>query len=201
MSVCRVCGVELKPSVNWVTSLVKRNNRICKSCDNERCANWKHINHAKCLEYAKNYSYGRGTKPMGENKHCASYLGCHVAENILQKVFNNVIKMPNNHRFYDFICSKGKKIDVKSACISKQGGWIFTINKNMVADYFLCIAFDNRDDLNPLHLWLIPNHVLSHLKNTSISKSTIYKWDEYRIDVSKVVECCEEIRRTNNENE
>ena len=95
---------------------------------------------------------------------------------------------------YDFICNRGKKIDVKSSCIRRGNTWIFRINYNTIADYFLCLAFDNRADLNPMHIWLLPSNITSHLSGASIGFSTISKWDEYRLDISKVSMCCDLMR-------
>ena len=53
---------------------------------------------------------------------------------------------------------------------------------------------DEWEDLNPLHAWLIPGNKLNHLKCTSISPSTIHKWDEYRLNTTKISDCCDRIR-------
>lgn len=112
---------------------------------------------------ARNYIHKNGIKKsMGENKSCSAYLGVHIAERILSKIFSNVKRMPYNNRGYDFICQKGYKIEVKSSCLRHQergtnvhAKWDFEVNKNIIADYFIFIAFDNRDDLTPCHIWLI----------------------------------------------
>ena len=143
---------------------------------------------------AKIKRYENGGLSMYENKQCSTYLGVSVAENVLSKIFKNVEVMPYGHRGYDFICNRGKKIDVKSSCINKSGNWLFTINRNEVADNFLLIAFDNRVDLNPLHIWIIPGYILSRLKNASISPSTIDKWMDYALGIGKVIKCCDTIR-------
>jgi len=106
-----------------------------------------------------NYENGKN-KSMSENKECPTYLGIHLSERLLAKIWNNerVIRMPNGNRGYDFICGKGFKVDVKSRCFNDsetKDFWIFQINRNKIADYFLLLAFDNREDLNPLHIWLI----------------------------------------------
>ena len=128
---------------------------------------------------------------FSENKQCSLYLGIHVAEKVLSHVFKNVEVMPHGNKGYDFICNHGKKIDVKSACIGKNGAWLFNIKHNTIADYFLCIAFDNRNDLNPTHAWLIPGSKFSRLVGVSISISTIHKWDDYWLDIDKIVMCCD----------
>lgn len=135
------------------------------------------------------------------NKDCALYLGCHVAEKVLSHVFKNVQRMEINNPGYDFICGKGYKVDVKSSCLHKRSGrsdsWLFIINRNTTADFFLCIAFDNRNDLNPEYMWLIPGNVLNHLKGTSITESTLVKWSEYNLPIDKVISCCDSMKNGN----
>ena len=140
----------------------------------------------------------RGVRSFTENKECAQYLGVHIAERVLSHVFKDVRVMPNCNQGYDFICNKGMKIDVKSSCqtggIRWECGWSFNIRHNTIADHFLCLAFDNREDLNPMHAWLLPGGKFNHLMRTSISPSTIHKWDAYMLDISRVSECCNIIR-------
>jgi hypothetical protein len=133
--------------------------------------------------------------PLHENKDCASYLGVHVAERVLAKTFENVKRMPFGNKGYDFICGRGYKIDVKAATRRRYktclvDSWMFHIYKNTTADYFLCIAFDNRVDLTPEHLWLIPGNVLNTKQGTAISESTLGKWSKYEQPLEKVTNCC-----------
>ena len=143
----------------------------------------------------------RGILPLSENKECGAYLGVVVAERLVRHLFNDVQTMPYRNIGFDFICSKDKKIDVKSACITmnntKYPFWRFAIRKNQIADYFLLLAFDNRTDLEPQHQWLIPAHVLNHIKSTSISPSTIHKWDKYKQPIVDAQICCNNIRNGN----
>ena len=191
--VCRKCGVELTID-NWAPSNQKSHHHICKSCDNKRYRQWRRANPEKARAKGTRHSRKEGHQPMGENKECPAYLGVHIAEEVLSSVFKNVQRMLYGHPGFDFICNGGYEIDVKSSCSHKDGSWIFHINHNTIADYFLCLAFDNREDLNPLHVWLIPGEKINHLKGTSISPSTIHKWDEYRLDISKVKMCCDTMR-------
>ena len=136
------------------------------------------------------------SRPFDENKDCSSYLGV-IAEQVLSKVYKDVQVMPYGNPGFDFICNKGYKIDVKSGCTrinNKSNNWIFIIKKNKIPDYFLCLAFDNRNDINPLYYWLIPNHIVNDKVSIGISKSTINKWDEYKLDINKVIECCNNMR-------
>ena len=132
---------------------------------------------------------------MSENKECSAYLGVYRTERLLRHLFNDVEVMPYGHKGYDFICNNGWKVDAKSSCIRKnRNDWVFNINYNTEADYFFCVAYDNRQDLNIIHVWMLPGDKFNHLTTASISKSTIHKWDEYKKSIDDVVLCCDEIR-------
>lgn len=129
-----------------------------------------------------------------DNKECGTYLG-DIAEIILSNIYDSVQVMPINNHGYDIICSREFKIDIKASAIGDKGFWAFTISKNIIADYFLCLAFNNRDDLkNPVHLWLIPGHVVNHLVGLKIRKGTIDKWSEYELSLDKLVACCDNLK-------
>jgi hypothetical protein len=150
--------------------------------------------------HSNDYRHRTGqSTPMGENRNCSSFLGVHVAERVLRHVFKDVVQMPTNNHGFDFICNHGKRIDAKSSCKRIEGSnehirWQFHIDKNIIADYFVLLAFDNRDDTNPLHGWMIPGHVVNNRVTISISESTIDKWDEYRIDIDDIIDCCDSMR-------
>ena len=206
---CRVCGVELTDD-NWLSSHQKQGNYICIECHKEkrrlyRAANRDKINERECLwrinnpeKYKEIYTRAHrkaGQLPMSENKECTSYFGVNTVERLLRKYFNDVIVMPMNNPGYDLICNKGKKIDVKSGCIRKTGSdWAFSIKHNITADYFCCVAFDNRQYLNPLHIWMLPGDKFNHLMTASISKSTIHKWAEYEQPIDGVILCCDTMK-------
>lgn len=134
---------------------------------------------------------------LENNKYCNQYLGIHIAERILSHIYPNVERMSINNHGYDFICGKGYKIDVKSGCLreDQNNRWLFHINKNIIADYFMCLAFDNREDFNPLHIWLIPGNILNYKTTVTISQSTLKKWNMYEQSIDKVVSCCNTIRK------
>lgn len=179
--ICSVCG-ELKPY---------QAKCMCSRCYNK-------INRDNDTEKYKErvalYRKNNGGLLASENKDCSSYLGCIISEDILSKVFKDVIRMPYGNIGFDFLCAKNKKIDVKSSVChitsGKSDHWNFGFNKNKIADYFLCIAFDNRKDLNPLYMWLLPSELVNHLTGTSISLVTISKWDAYRYPIDNVIKCC-----------
>lgn len=152
-----------------------------------------------CNRESRNESrYRRGERrPLGTNRDCPSYLGIHIAERVLAGVFESVERMSMNNPGFDFICGRGYKIDVKSATPpkNKPGRWQFRIAKNRIAEYFLMLAFDNRCDLNPMHVWMIPSTQVNHLMFTSISKSTLSKWKSWELSLEKIVACCDIMRR------
>lgn len=138
--------------------------------------------------------FGRKSKNgMEGNRECTSFLGVHVAEQVLSKLFKNVERTPYGTPGYDFRCGKGYKVDVKGGCLGNNtpNRWLFKINKNKIADYFLCLAFDNRYDLNPIHVWLIPCEILNDKVCTSISKYKTDRWSEYEQPLNKVLKCCD----------
>ena len=197
---CRVCGVELDDD-NWLSSRQKNRQYICKECSYEKHRSWIEANRDKANAYQRlltknnpektkatwtKYNRNNGVMPMSKNKECAAYMGVYIGEPLFAKLFKNAKRMPYGNPYYDFICSNGKKIDVKISCIRKNGsGWSFNINYNTITDYFYLVAFDNREDRNLLRIWLIPGHVLNHLSGTSISQSTIHKWSEYEQDINE----------------
>jgi len=136
----------------------------------------------------------------GNNKSCPTFLG-NIAERVLSHVYNNVQCMPVNNPGYDFICDKDYKIDVKSACLNRlrYNQLLFHINQNKIADYFICLAFDNRTDLIPLHVWLIPGYIINDKLTITISQSTLSKWSEYEQLIDRIITCCDTLHDKNKE--
>ena len=206
--ICRVCGIELDDE-NWTTLLKKGNRRICKVCNREKARAWIELNPTKAKDsrarwrianldkmrtYSINHRRKVGIQSYTKNKSCSVYLGVHIAERVLGHVFKDVTRMPINNPGYDFVCNRGKLIDVKSSCQRNDLGWDFRIKRNTTADYFLCLAFDNRESLTPLHTWLLPGIKFSSFVGVSIRPSTIHKWDAYKLDIESITTCCNTIR-------
>jgi len=165
-------------------------------------------------EYQRNQNHKNGVySSMSENKECNSYLGIHIAERLLPNIFGSMIRMPNNNIGYDVTCGKGFKIDIKSSCLRQNhnilnSGWAFQIRKNKIADYFLLLAFDNREDLTPLHIWLIKGEEIitnqmgtSKLNDKNVfgitnSIKTLSKYWKYeKTDkLDKLKECCNSLK-------
>ncbi len=161
---------------------------------------YRKLNRDKTNEKQRQYRYDNGSQPMSENKTCSLFLGVHIAEKMLSRIFKNVERSPYGTSGYDFRCGKDYLIDVKSSCsqVNSFGTkrWHFTIKRNIIADYFLCIAFDNRQNLNPLHLWLIPGSMVSYFSGITISETTLYKWSQYKKPIDKAVSCCNQMKNS-----
>jgi len=153
-------------------------DEITLSDYNDYCAKRNGYNDRNEFRRERNHKLGR-QQSMEENKLCASHLGVHIAENkyageILQKVYKYVIHMPNNNIGYDYKCSNDNiswdKIDVKSACLHEFNCvskyyelytydiWEFPIKRNVIADAFLLISFDNRTNINMKYCWFFKSN-------------------------------------------
>ncbi len=194
---CRKCNDPLTDK-NSLLSDIKNNHYICRDCKRKQNLEIRRKNPTVYKAKQDRAHIKEGRTPMDKNKECSMYLGVHIAERVLSKVFKNVKRMKTTNPGYDFICNRGMKIDVKSSCILHRKNhfnhFTFNIKRNTIADYFLCLAFNTRKDLEPIHMWLLPGNKFNHLTLTTISKSTMNKWDEYRLPIDKVSSCCEVLK-------
>jgi len=181
---CRKCSTLLVVGENVTQWQVDHSQYICRRCTSE-------------YQCERNHRAGR-SQPMDTNKSCTLFLGVHIAERVLSHIFKDVERMPNGNPGYDFICGRGYKIDVKSSCRYHSGNiadrWKFNIKKNQIADYFLCLTFDNRELLNPEYVWLVPAVEINDHETISISESCVDKWEEYKHDINRVTACCNTLR-------
>ena len=195
-----------------INNVLRSVSKMKKQCS--KCKEWKDISeyyktkHGKygvrggCKQCSKKQSLEHKRDIMGypmlENKECAQYLGIAIAERLVSHLFKDVQRMPPNNPGYDFICSKKMKIDIKSACITlnnkKNPRWIFKIGYNITADYFLLLAFNNRDDLELQHQWLVPEYAISVFETIAISEKTLPKWKAWEHPIDDALTCCNELK-------
>jgi len=205
---CNKCGVELSND-NWYPSKQKEKNCICKKCVQEYNRSYREANRDEMNLYARlhrkndpenakeiwtKHNRKNGMLPMSKNKECTLYYGVHINERLLKLYFNDVEVMPMHHPDYDFICKNDWKIDGKSSFTGDKGRWQFNIKRNTITDYFFCVAYDNRKDMNILRIWILPGKKFNHLAMATISKSTIDKWAEYEQPLDKVIKCCDSMK-------
>jgi hypothetical protein len=198
---CRKCGVELDRN-NCSAARIGRHDYICRICNNKkRMQLWRKANPDKVRGSNTKSNRRRGNQPFDKNTHCSLFLGVYIAERVLYNTFKNIEKMPHGNPGYDFICGNGYLIDVKSSCkltqIRKSPAWFFNIKRNTIPDYFLCIAFDNIENLTPLYIWMIPGRDVNNNIGIRICESILSKWDKYSIDIENVVACCDKMRNDN----
>ena len=141
-----------------------------------------------------NYFRNRNYKSKPLNKLSSNYLGVTCAEQVLEQIFKNVQIMPYGNKGFDFICGNGFRVDSKASIKCKDNYWTFNIRKNKTADYFALLAFDNREDVNPLYFWLIPGDAINDNVGIRISQLTINKWNKYEQPIDKVIKCCDNLR-------
>ena len=179
----------------------------CKKCNIEHSKQYAQEHKVEIKKYQKNYRQNnkekirtqRGSKSMYEDKSSNQWLGIVIGERLCRHLFKDVEVMPFGNPKFDIVCNRGKKIDVKIAVITFNHGknprWIFNIRRNTTADFFICVAFDNRIDLNPLHLWMIPGKEVNHKTKEIISPSRIHKWDKWERDINNAQLCCTEMKK------
>ena len=203
--ICSKCGVG-KPLDEFHKQKGGKDGKRgdCKDCFNETSRKYhrehrEEINKKGREYYRKVDSHRRGHLSMYENKFCAQYLGVVIGERLCRHLFKDVEVMPYGNTGYDIICNKGKLIDVKTSSTLLQKGkyshWGFHIKHNAVADFFILVAFDNRTNLNPLYLWMIPGKEVNNQSGIQISPSTIHKWDKWKRDINDAQLCCTEMKK------
>lgn len=179
-----------------------RKIKVCESCGELKPHSAHGLCH-KCYNHKMNYS-----KPMEKNKTCPSFLGIHVTEKLLLKRFKNTKAMSNNNEGFDFVCNKNYKIDAKASVLRFEknlpdfnGCFEFNINKNQIADYFCCVAYDDRENLNVINAWLIPKNAISkkgkmicELMKLSIAKNQMDFWKKYEMDINILDNCCNSMK-------
>lgn len=176
----------------------------CKMCRKEYHKKYYQKHREEVKEKVRNHYHNdggrekQGKKSMYEDKNCPQYLGIVVAERLVKHLFKDVEVMPYGFPDYDMICNKGKKINVKASTIrdahnknSTVNRWDFHTNYNKDCDFFLCMAFDNVIDCNPLIAWMIPGSEVNHYSKIIISSTTIHKWDKWKMDMSNAQACCD----------
>lgn len=180
---CSKCGKTKSAAEFYKTSNRKCLRSICKECNKLDATEWRKNNTNRHNEIARNSRYRNNVNngPMEENKNCAGYLGIYIAENMI-----NIGKhMKNGNIGYDILDENANKLDVKSGCLrirsNHNPSWEFHIEKNTIADYFICIGFNDRKNLNPLHIWKIPGDCINDKRCLSISVTTLDKWSAYEI--------------------
>ena len=191
--ICTRCKIELPINEFYKRSDSNRYRSYCKICYSVYYKSNKDYIRSRKNDWM--HKTGR-TRPLKLANDCGPYLGIYIAEQVISQYFENVQRSPMGTPGYDIICKNGYKIDVKSSCITNKKntpGWVFNTRYNIIADYFVCLAFNNRYDLSPIHIWIIPNSNLMYKSSITITNSEkiLKKWSKYEKPIGKVIECCD----------
>jgi len=164
----------------------------CSSCKQELSYDHFYIDTSRsdgltvqCKECLKKMERRRkGSLPLQDNITCRAYFGVIIAEPYLIKHFQQAIRMPYGNKGYDYLCSKGYKIDVKSSHES-DNGWVFNIKLNTIANYFFCIGYGTKQSHQIKHVWLIPASIINQNVSFTIgfSERSIQKWNKYELAI------------------
>ena len=141
-----------------------RNNLAKKNGFNDRMEHRDYLARKKGYDDRKEYDRERINRknwntgvhiPMSENEECSSYFGVYIGENYVSKTFEDPIMMQYGNKGFDWICKNGKKIQHQARCLRyDRNQWTYNIFYNNIADYFILSAWDNREDLEPLYVWI-----------------------------------------------
>jgi hypothetical protein len=186
----------------------------CKACRNKKTEEWRVVPGNKIRQSKTdrirnqrpevkerhrknqaNWAHRNGIqRPMETARDSSVFLGIYVAETVLGDYFEDVKRMPRNNPGFDFVCKNGYRIDVKSSTLRKTSKvaphWKFSLKRNDKADAFLCVAFDNLKDLNPVHVYLIPAKDVRGKHDVLITLNTEDQWKKYEKPIGKVIEAC-----------
>jgi len=129
------------------------------------------------------------------NKHVKFGL---TIEKLLCNHFKDTVKMPYGNPGFDFYCSKKYKIDGKGSLKHNNDYWVFYIDKNIIADYFACVAcsLNEINEITPVHFWLIPGYKINDRNTIAIkdSEKSLLKWKQYEQSIDQVMKCCQKIK-------
>ncbi len=138
---------------------IKLDNAGCKTEKeyDDKCA--QKLGYKNYAERIKDRRWNKGIRsPASENEDCNTYFGIYITENYVIKTFEDPIKAPPNNPGFVWFCKNGKKIEHKAACLTfdKYGNskWHFPIEYNNIADYFILSGWNNREDLEPMYIWI-----------------------------------------------
>lgn len=140
-------------------------------------------------EYKKKWSYDKGIRGKRYmNEDSEQYFGCvmgeeRIADPILTEIFGEILeKLPYNNPGYDRIVKGGHKIEIKTAFVI-DNCFKYFIDYNRIANYFLLLALDNREDKNILHIWLFK-------RNDKVRERIFYQFQCFKIQ--NLPSCIEE---------
>jgi hypothetical protein len=179
-------------------------NEIVKSADAMylRCIKNAEKKGITIKEYQKSceYEYKRGLGSIEDNKDCGRYFGEYIERKYVFQIFEDPVpfefpkdelgRITDNRKPYDYLCCKGLKLKHISSCIREDKSHIqkltgeklpyfaYAIRRNKIPDQFVLSAWDNRESLKPLFVWIIKG---KEMFQTQISNKPFWERDTFTI--------------------
>lgn len=137
------------------------------------------------------------------NESCSDWLG-NITEDLMLSLYPSAIKMPPKNPGFDYFCD-GVRIDIKGMClfydIDRSPFWKFGIKHNNIADKFVLLGYDNRENLIPMYGWEFDkNDIVRYGKRGEMKEfwkresfTIIYsdkgleEFKDYSIDISSII--------------
>lgn len=190
------------------TCWMQQNEIMKNPFDVERVARRKTIDNAGCktqkeykdkcarnagfkdnAEKVREWNYETGRKlPKEFDEDSPIYFG-DFAESLMIQTFEDSVRMPPNNPGFDWKCKSGDNIDNKGVCLTYDrdwSGWKFNIRCNNIADYFILSAWDNRESLNPLYVWIFhKNDIVRGRKFCEFDGFTVTNDQKYLKELEK----------------
>lgn len=127
-------------------------------------------------EYTNKCNLSRYLGSESENKSCPLYFGDYIEKKYVMQIFEDPIpfeykkddmgRIIDRTKPYDYICKNGFKLKHIASCkrtdkfhvlnyLDDILYWGYLIRRNNVPDYYILSAWDDRNSLNPLYVWII----------------------------------------------
>lgn len=145
----------------------KNENKIRKCVIDAGCKNEtdyrnklaRRMGYKNFAERVKEWKHDTGRAlPKEFNKDCSKWFGEFITQDRVMKTFEHAIPAPPNNPNFDWTCKDGKKVEHKGSCLlyepKKTPRLKFYLDYNNIADYFVLSAWDNREYLNPIYIWI-----------------------------------------------
>ena len=179
----------------------KRNEEISKNAGCETFKEYKNKGAQKrgfkdIAEATKEWRHNTGRQLPITDEGNSTRFG-YISQNYVMRTFEGPEEMPTNNPGFDWKCKNGDKIEHKGSCLQNTRGrypyWIFNIDWNNIADYFILSAWDSPESLIPLHIWIFH-------KNDMVRKGNSYTvrekfWRRGSITITNTPDCLKQFEK------
>jgi hypothetical protein len=115
-----------------------------------------------------------------DNPDCPRYFGEYIERKYVSQIFEDAVpfeykrdilgRITDKRKPYDYICCRGLKIKHVASCLRMDKNHVqkltgehlpyfaYAIKRNSIPDAWVFSAWNNREDLEPLFVWIIKGH-------------------------------------------